>query len=152
MRHARIIACFTILIVISILAANPHDSRAQDATATPEIINRTFENLGLVTDLSLAPGMALQLERYTWLPGVVTAMHTHPAEIDILYIQSGEIAWSVENGEAQITRAAQDGQPGTDGDTRARHGRDTTCGRHRRLRLHQRACSIRAAWSARRRR
>jgi hypothetical protein len=106
-------ACFIILIVISILAAKPLDSRAQDATATPEIINRTFENLGLVTDLSLAPGMALQLERYTWLPGVVTAMHTHPAEIDIMYIQSGEIAWSVENGEAQITRAAHDGQPGT---------------------------------------
>ena len=113
MRHARIIACFMTLIVIATLAANPHGSRAQDATATPEIINRTFENLGLVTDLSLAPGMALQLERYTWLPGVVTAMHTHPAEIDIMYIQSGEIAWSVEGGEAQITRAARNGQPAT---------------------------------------
>jgi hypothetical protein len=33
-------------------------------------------------------------------------MHTHPAEIEILYIQSGEIAWAVENGEAQITLAA----------------------------------------------
>jgi hypothetical protein len=39
-------------------------------------------------------------------------MHTHPAEIDIMSIQSGEIAWTVENGEARITRAARDGQPG----------------------------------------
>jgi oxalate decarboxylase/phosphoglucose isomerase-like protein (cupin superfamily) len=56
--------------------------------------------------------MTLKLERYTWMPGQVTEMHTHPAEIDIMYVQSGEIAWSVENGEAQITRATRDGTPG----------------------------------------
>jgi hypothetical protein len=39
-------------------------------------------------------------------------MHTHPGEIDIMYMQSGEIAWSVENGEGQITRTTVDGQPG----------------------------------------
>ena len=42
----------------------------------------------------------------TWRPSVITEMHTHPAEIEILYIQSGEIAWAVENGKAQITLAA----------------------------------------------
>jgi hypothetical protein len=40
-------------------------------------------------------------------------MHTHPGEIDIMYVQTGEIAWSVENGEGQITRAAMDGAPGS---------------------------------------
>jgi mannose-6-phosphate isomerase-like protein (cupin superfamily) len=102
----------TLLLAVVFLGVCTTPSQAQEATPTPEIINRTFETLGIVNDLSLAPGLTLQLERYTWLPGVVTEMHTHPAEIDIMYIQSGEIAWSVENGEAQITRTAVDGAPG----------------------------------------
>lgn len=106
------LSMFAIVAVVVVIGASTAPSQAQEGTPTPEIINRTFENLGMVDDLSLAPGMTLQLERYTWLPGVITEMHTHPAEIDIMFIQSGEIAWSVENGEAQITRAARDGQPG----------------------------------------
>ena len=112
MRHLRIFPFVTLLFAVVMLGASTHSSQAQEATPTPEIINRTFETLGIVNDLSLAPGLALQLERYTWLPGVVTEMHTHPGEIDIMYIQSGEIAWSVENGEGQITRATMDGAPG----------------------------------------
>jgi hypothetical protein len=102
----------TLVIAVGVLGMSAPQSRAQEATPPPEIIDRTFETLGLVDDLSLAPGMALQLERYTWLPGVVTEMHTHPGEIDIMYVQSGEIAWSVEDGDAQITRATLDGAPG----------------------------------------
>jgi hypothetical protein len=108
----RIFGVLALLSIAALVGITTPPSRAQESTPTPEIINRTFENLGIVEDLSLAPGMALQLERYTWLPGVITQMHTHPAEIDIMYVQSGEIAWAVENGEAQITRAARDGQPG----------------------------------------
>jgi hypothetical protein len=111
MSPIRLLNLFAVVAMVLVVGAGNTPSRAQESTPTPEVINRTFENLGLVEDLSLAPGMALQLERYTWLPGVITQMHTHPAEIDIMYVQSGEIAWSVENGEAQITRAARDGQP-----------------------------------------
>jgi quercetin dioxygenase-like cupin family protein len=107
-----LLSVFAIVAVVFVTGASTAPSHAQDSSPTPEVINRTFENLGLVEDLSLAPGMALQLERYTWLPGVITEMHTHPAAIDIMSIRSGEIAWAVENGEAQITRAARDGQPG----------------------------------------
>jgi Cupin domain len=112
MRRPRILGMLTVLSVVIMLGAGAHSSRAQEATPTPEIINRTFETLGIVTDLSLAPGLTLQLERYTWLPGVITEMHTHAGEVDIMYVQSGEIAWSVENGEGQITRATVDGAPG----------------------------------------
>jgi quercetin dioxygenase-like cupin family protein len=111
MRYTRTV-CTAVLIAIMMLRLTTHQSWAQEATPTPEIINRTFETLGIVEDLALAPGMTLQLERYTWMPGQITEMHTHPAEIDIIYVQSGEIAWSVENGEAQITRATVDGNPG----------------------------------------
>jgi quercetin dioxygenase-like cupin family protein len=111
MRYTRTVRT-AVLIAIMMLSLTAHQSWAQEATPTPEIINRTFETLGIVEDLALAPGMTLQLERYTWMPGQITEMHTHPAEIDIIYVQSGEIAWSVENGEAQITRATVDGNPG----------------------------------------
>ena len=111
MRRIRIFGLLTMLIAVVSGVSTPQ-SRAQEATPTPEIINRTFETLGITSDLSLAPGLTLQLERYTWLPGVVTEMHTHPGEIDIMFVQSGEIAWSVEGGEAQVTRASIDGLPG----------------------------------------
>jgi hypothetical protein len=111
MQRLRIFPFVTLLFAVVMLGASTHPGQAQEATPTPEIINRTFETLGIVDDLSLAPGLTLQLERYTWLPGVVTEMHTHPGEIDIMYVQSGEIAWSVENGEGQITRATMDGAP-----------------------------------------
>lgn len=112
MRRPQFFDLFTILSVVIMLGASTHDSRAQDASPTPEAVTRTFETLGIVEDLALAPGLTLQLERYTWMPGQITEMHTHPAEIDIIYVQSGEIAWSVENGEVQITRATVNGAPG----------------------------------------
>lgn len=112
MRLARTLGFPIVLIALALMTAGTGRGRAQEATPAPEVVNRTFETLGVVENLSLAPGLTLQLERYTWLPGVVTEMHTHPAEVDIMYVQSGEIAWSVEDGEAQVTRAAVDGTPG----------------------------------------
>jgi hypothetical protein len=99
------------LIISGLLAIGAARGEAQEATPTPEVVDRTFETLGIASDFALAPGMTLQFERYTWMPGVVTSMHTHPGEIDIMYIQSGAIAWSVEGGEAQITRATVSGSP-----------------------------------------
>ena len=112
MQRVPVLGYLILAIVVVGLGASAPRTSAQEATPAPEIINRTFENLGHTSDVSLASGMTLQLERYTWLPGVVTEMHTHPGEVDIIYVQSGEIDWSVENGEAQITRAAVDGTPG----------------------------------------
>ena len=100
------------LLVCGFLAIGTPHGGAQQTTPTPEVVNRTFETLGTAPDISLAPGLTLNMERYTWMPGVVTSMHTHPAEVDVFYILAGEIAWSVEGGEAQITRATVDGTPG----------------------------------------
>ena len=69
-----------------------------------------FETLGDLADPSLAPGMVLELGRLTWEPGFTIAMHTHPA-IDVIYVLSGEVAWSVEDGAAEVTRAAVAGTP-----------------------------------------
>jgi hypothetical protein len=69
-----------------------------------------FETLGDLADPSLAPGMVLELGRLTWEPGYTIAMHTHPA-IDVIYGLSGEVAWSIEDGAAEVTRPAVDGTP-----------------------------------------
>lgn len=63
-----------------------------------------------VPDPSLAPGMVLEFDRITWAPGFEVPMHYHPA-IDILYVVSGSVAWAVEDGTAQVIRAAVDGTP-----------------------------------------
>jgi hypothetical protein len=70
-----------------------------------------FEVLGTLTDASMASGMTLELERLTWEPEFSVDMHTHPAN-DVIYVVSGEVAWSVENGRAQIVRATVAGTPG----------------------------------------
>jgi quercetin dioxygenase-like cupin family protein len=69
-----------------------------------------IEVLASVSDPSLAPGMVLEFDRITWAPGFEVPMHYHPA-IDILYVVSGSVAWSVEEGTAQVIRAAVDGTP-----------------------------------------
>jgi hypothetical protein len=69
-----------------------------------------FETLGDLADPSLAPGMVLELGRLTWEPGYTIEMHTHPA-IDVIYGLSGEVAWSIEDGTAEVTRAAVAGTP-----------------------------------------
>ena len=70
-----------------------------------------YEVLSALPDPSLAPGLVVELGRLTWEPGFTIAMHTHPST-DATYIVSGEVAWSVENGTAQVTRAAVAGTPG----------------------------------------
>jgi mannose-6-phosphate isomerase-like protein (cupin superfamily) len=67
--------------------------------------------LGAMADPSYAPGMVLELDRITWAPGFAVPMHYHPAQ-DVIFVLSGEVAWSVEGGTAQVVRAAAAGTPG----------------------------------------
>jgi hypothetical protein len=87
---------------------------AQDATAPlPSNWNVPgFETLSDLHDPSLAPGMVLELGRLTWEPGFTIAMHAHPGANDASYILSGSIAWSIDKGTAEVTRATVDGTPG----------------------------------------
>ena len=109
---------FAIVMVLGGLlgAAGPLSrAEAQDATpaaAVPPSWNIPgIEVIASVADPSLAPGMVLEFDRITWAPGFAVPMHFHPA-IDILYVVSGSVAWSVEEGTAQVSRVAVDGTPG----------------------------------------
>jgi hypothetical protein len=100
------------MLAFTLLGNGAISGGAQEATAVPRTTgDRVHEVLGALDNPSLAPGMLLELDRFTWMPGFSIQLHTHPCN-DIYYVASGEIAWSVENGETQIQRAAVDGTPG----------------------------------------
>ena len=72
---------------------------AQDAPVSEPV----WETLGMAQDLWLAPGMTLELARFTFMPGYAQEIHTHTA-VDIVAVLSGEVAWRVEQGEATVFR------------------------------------------------
>ena len=81
---------------------------AQEAPAA--VSEPVWEVLGSATNFGVAPGLTLELARFTWTPGYAQALHTHNA-VDVVYVVSGEVAWRVEGGEALVVRPAASGTP-----------------------------------------
>jgi hypothetical protein len=113
-RH--LIPTTVLVLALAILGAGGSFLRtdAQDAT-NPVPSNwgvPGFETLSDLNDPSLAPGMVLELGRLTWEPGFTIAMHTHPNANDATYVLSGSVAWSIDSGTAEVTRATVEGTPG----------------------------------------
>jgi quercetin dioxygenase-like cupin family protein len=86
--------------------ATPHAGHA----ATPAAASVVRE--ALVSGMpEAAPGLELQLVRYTIQPGTTLAMHTHPG-MQIAWIAEGILTYTVvEGGEIPIWRAAFEGNP-----------------------------------------
>ncbi len=81
---------------------------AQDAPAA--VSEPVWEVLGSARDFGVAPGLTLELARFTWMPGYAQDLHTHNA-VDVVYVLSGEVAWRVEGGEALVVRPTASGTP-----------------------------------------
>jgi quercetin dioxygenase-like cupin family protein len=61
---------------------------------------------------SAVDDMALTLLRITFAPGSgMVDLHTHPGAL-VLSIESGELGYSIQEGEVEIQRATTDGTPG----------------------------------------
>jgi quercetin dioxygenase-like cupin family protein len=58
-----------------------------------------------------APGYTLWLRHGAFEPGGIVPLHHHPGAL-VLYIESGELTYSVAEGEAVVTRAASEETPG----------------------------------------
>jgi hypothetical protein len=82
-------------------------ARAQD---TPAVSEPVWETLGVAQDLWLAPGMTMELARFTFMPGYAQERHTHTA-VDVVFVLSGEVAWRVEDGESPVFRKAAAATP-----------------------------------------
>jgi hypothetical protein len=79
---------------------------AQDAPVSEPV----WETLGIAKDLWLAPGMTMELARFTFMPGYAQKIHTHTG-VDVIGVLSGEVAWRVEQGEAAVFRTPAEGTP-----------------------------------------
>jgi quercetin dioxygenase-like cupin family protein len=111
-----LISTTVVVLAIAILGAGGSFLRADAQDATAPIPSNWgvpgFETLSDLHDPSLAPGMVLELGRLTWEPGFTIAMHTHPNANDAAYVLSGSVAWSIDKGTAEVTRATVAGTPG----------------------------------------
>jgi hypothetical protein len=79
---------------------------AQEAPVSEPV----WETLGIAKDLWLAPGMTMELARFTFMPGYAQEIHTHTG-VDVVAVVSGEVAWRIEHGEAMVFRTPVDGAP-----------------------------------------
>jgi hypothetical protein len=113
MRSTRTSVVPALLVALVLLAAGALRSVAQEATPQPHRVGTSLiEVLGLAENPSLAPDYTLELDRFYWLPGFAMAPHTHTDESDLFVILSGELGWTMQQGEATITRAPVNGVPG----------------------------------------
>jgi hypothetical protein len=92
--------------VIGMAGTRPSDA-AQETTPVSEPV---WEVLGAAVGPSIAPATNMELARFTLMPGYVFPPHTHYG-FDVIHVLSGEVAWAVENGEAEVLRAAVGGTP-----------------------------------------
>lgn len=74
-------------------------------TMAPGEVIRTVLSRGLPAS---APGQALELVRYTIAPDSHLPAHTHPG-MQVSYIESGTLTYTVVAGEATYTRTTADG-------------------------------------------
>jgi hypothetical protein len=107
-KHALVAVTVVAFIGVAGMSWTRPSDAAQETTPVSEPV---WEVLGAAIDPSLAPGANMELARFTWMPGYVQAPHTHYG-FDVSHVLSGEIAWTVENGDAQVIRAAVAGTPG----------------------------------------
>jgi hypothetical protein len=109
--HRKVLLCtlsvVSLMFVGGIAGMRPQGA-AQDTTPVSEPV---WEVLGAATGPSIAPELNMELARFTWMPGYVQAPHTHYGA-DVVHVLSGEIGWTVKNGDAQVFRATEAGTPG----------------------------------------
>jgi quercetin dioxygenase-like cupin family protein len=60
-----------------------------------------------------APGQVLQLVRYTIPPGAQLPQHTHPG-MQVAWVESGTLSYTVVEGAVPLYRAATDGTSGAE--------------------------------------
>ncbi len=87
---------------------------AQDATpeATPATgVSREVLNTGVP---DTGPDYVLTMTRVVIEPGGVAAAHMHPG-MQLIYVESGTVHYTVVAGELPYTLAGEDGQPGVEG-------------------------------------
>ena len=108
MRRALIgvLACALLAITaFGFATAGEHATPAATPASYSDAVTREVINAGMP---EAAPGQVLELVRYTIEPNTKLPIHTHPG-IQVAYVESGILHFSVLEGTAEVSRA-------TDGD------------------------------------
>ncbi len=100
LRFGIVLASFALVMGFVLFQTNSR-SLAQSSTPAAAPITDQVLGQGLPSD---APGKVLQIERITIAVGAAIPTHIHPGAY-VIYVDSGDLGFTVIKGEAQITRA-----------------------------------------------
>lgn len=109
MRSTAFLTLAFILVLGDGLASRALPATAQQATPTVGSVGVSGGAVGS-GEPEMAPGHLLSLRRGVFQPGGIVPLHHHPGAL-VIYVESGELTYTVSEGEAIVTRAAQTGTP-----------------------------------------
>jgi hypothetical protein len=109
MRSKMVLVLAFIVILGSALAFRAASTTALQATPTTGSVGVGGGAVGS-GEPEAAPGYLLSLRRGIFEPGGIVPLHHHPGAL-IIYVESGELTYTVSAGEALLTRAADAGTP-----------------------------------------
>jgi mannose-6-phosphate isomerase-like protein (cupin superfamily) len=96
------------LALVGLLTGRGDSATAGQATPAAPAVVREVLQAGMP---AAAPGQVLELVQYTIAPGTRLPAHTHPG-MQVAYVESGTLAYTVLVGEVEIRRAGSAGTPG----------------------------------------
>ncbi len=97
------------LILASAVLSAALPSTAQEATPAIGSVGVSGGAVGS-GEPDAAPGHILSLRRGIFEPSGIVPLHHHPGAL-VIYVESGELTYTVSEGEALVTRSAQEGTP-----------------------------------------
>ncbi|MGH2615761.1 MAG: cupin domain-containing protein [Thermomicrobiales bacterium] len=109
MRTTAILALVFIVVLGGTLAFHTAPTTAIQATPTIGSVGVGGGAVGS-GEPEFAPGYLLSLRRGIFEPGGIVPLHHHPGAL-VIYVESGTLTYTVSEGEALVTRAAQEGTP-----------------------------------------
>jgi quercetin dioxygenase-like cupin family protein len=109
MRSKAIVALAVILVLGGGLVSRALPAMAQQATSAIGSVGVSGGAVGSGEPV-VAPGYLLSLRRGVFELGAIVPLHHHPGAL-VIYVESGELTYTVSEGEALATRAAEEGTP-----------------------------------------
>ena len=109
MRFRAILALAFILVLGGALVSRALPATARQATPAVGSVGVGGGAVGS-GEPQTAPGQLLSLRRGVFEPGGIVPLHHHPGAL-VIYVEAGELTYTVSEGEAIVTRVAETGTP-----------------------------------------
>jgi len=110
--NARVVLGLITLVLLAMVLVGVAPRQAGWAAGTPVPAGGVTRAVLAGASPVSAPDQSLELVRTVIAPNTALAAHTHPGT-QAAYIESGDLTYTVVEGEARIIRAGAGGTPGT---------------------------------------